>query len=66
LHEIFFDFTFSSNPQKVYKAPDFLLDIQKSSIQETSSLTLYLGIALGTIVGFIGGWFIKRSRQTFL
>jgi len=61
LHEIFFDFVFSSNPQKVYKAPDFLLDIQKASIQETSSLNLYLWIALGAIVGFIGGWFIKRS-----
>lgn len=61
LHEIFFDFAFSSNPQKIYKAPDFLLDIQKSSVQETSSLNLYLGIALGVIVGFIGGWFIKRA-----
>jgi len=61
LHEIFFDFAFSSNPQKVYKAPDFLLDVQKASIQETSSLTLYLGIALGIVVGFIGGWFIKKS-----
>ena len=61
LHEIFFDFAFPSNPQKIYNAPDFLLDIQKASIQKTPSLTLYLGIVLGAIVGFIGGWFIKKS-----
>ena len=61
LHEIFFDFAFASNPQKVYNAPDFLLDIQKANIQKTPSLTLYFGIALGVIVGFIGGWLIKKA-----
>jgi len=61
LHEIFFDFAFPSNPQKIYNAPDFLLDIQKASIQKTPSLTLYLGIVLGAIVGFIGGRLIKKS-----
>src|SRR3989344_1250759 len=31
LHEVFFDFAFASNPQIVYEAPDFLLDVQKQS-----------------------------------
>ena len=62
LHEIFFDFAFSSNPQKVYNAPDFLLDIQKTSIQEISNLSFLLWIVLGIIVGFVGGWLINRSR----
>ena len=62
LHEIFFDFAFSSNPQKVYNAPDFLLDIQKASNQETPSTPFILGVLLGVIVGFIGSWFIKRIK----
>ena len=62
LHEIFFDFAFAANPEEIYNAPDFLLDIQKASIQETSNLNLYLWIALGVIVGFIGGWVIKRQN----
>lgn len=30
LHEIFFDFAFASNPQKIFEAPDFLLDVQNN------------------------------------
>lgn len=62
LHEIFFDFAFATDPLKIYNAPDFLLDIQKASIQETPSLSLPLGIAIGAILGFIIGWFIKRQK----
>lgn len=61
LHEIFFDFVFASNPQTIYNAPDFLLDIQKGSTQGTPSLPFPLGIAIGAILGFVGGWFIRRN-----
>jgi len=62
LHEIFFDFAFSSDPQKIYNAPDFLLDIQKPETLEKPSLSLLTGIALGVIFGFIIGWIIKRQK----
>lgn len=60
LHEVFFDFAFASNPEKVYNAPDFLIDVQKSETSESSNRELVIGIATG-ILGFIAGWFI-RSR----
>lgn len=62
LHEIFFDFAPTTDPQKIYSAPDFLLDIQKASIQETPILSLPLGIVIGAILGFVGGWFIKKQK----
>lgn len=61
LHEIFFDFAFASNPQKIYNAPDFLLDIQKASTQETPNLSFSLWLAIGAILGFVGGLFIRRA-----
>lgn len=61
LHEIFFDFAFETDPQKIYNAPDFLLDIQKASTEEAPILFLPLGIVIGAILGFVGGWFIRRS-----
>jgi len=61
LHEIFFDFAFASSPQKIYNAPDFLLDIQKSETLEKQSFSLPIGIVVGIIFGFIGGWFIKKK-----
>lgn len=65
LHEIFFDFAFASVPQKIYNAPDFLLDIQKGSTQGTPSLSFPLGIAIGgTVLGFVGGWLIRRGSSS--
>lgn len=62
LHEIFFDFAFVSNPQKVYTAPDFLLDIQNTEISQKASFSFPIGITLGVIFGFIIGWFIKKQK----
>lgn len=62
LHEIFFDFAFASNPQKVYNAPDFLLDIQKSKIDQKATFSFPIGITLGAIFGFMIGWLIKRQN----
>jgi len=62
LHEIFFDFVFASTPQKVYNAPDFLMDIQKPDVQGESNLSLFIVVGLGAIIGFIAGRLMKRKR----
>ncbi len=58
LHEIFFDFSFASNPQKIYEAPDFLLDVQKPLIGYNINQIVITAIA-GLFVGLIAGWFVK-------
>lgn len=63
LHEIFFDFALVSNPEKIYEAPDFLLDIQKPESSETSNQGIALGTITGVILGFVAGWFICRYRK---
>lgn len=65
LHEIFFDFAFVSNPEKVYEAPDFLLDIQDREPQLNMN-RFVVGLILSSIVGIIfalvlGFWFGKRK-----
>jgi hypothetical protein len=59
LHEIFFDFAFISNPQKIYEAPDFLIDVQKqpNGYDTNHILTAVFG---SFIVGLSTGWFVKR------
>ena len=59
LHEIFFDFAFASNPSKVYEAPDFLLDVQKSPNGYNTNQIL-IAVVGGFVAGLIGGWFVKR------
>ena len=59
LHEIFFDFAFASNPSKVYEAPDFLLDVQKSPNGYNTNRIL-IAVVGGFVAGLIGGWFVKR------
>lgn len=62
LHEIFFDFAFVSNPQKIYNAPDFLLDIQKLEFSDKQSPSILIWIGLGAILGFGVGWLIFRKK----
>ena len=62
LHEIFFDFAFVSNPEKIYNAPDFLLDIQKSEVIEAQNLSIPIWIGLGIILGFGTAWFVFRRK----
>jgi hypothetical protein len=60
LHEIFFGFAFASKPQKVYEAPDFLLDVQKHS--DGYDLTqIIIATSVTFIIGLIAGWFIKTT-----
>lgn len=59
LHEIFFDFAFASNPEKIHEAPDFLLDVQRPL--NGYDLNQVLMAVFGSfVVGLIAGWFIKR------
>lgn len=62
LHEIFFDFTFAREPQKIYEAPDFLLDVQKPAPAGDAKAFLFafLGGIMGIAFCFLGGWFVKR------
>lgn len=58
LHEIFFDFAFASNPQRVYEVPDFLIDVQKTS-EDTGKYLL--GGIIGSIGSFILGWYLRKA-----
>lgn len=62
LHEIFFDFAFASDLEKVYEAPDFLLDVQEpiNGYAINRILTAVFG---GFVVGLIVGWFGKRMMR---
>jgi len=64
LHEVFFDFAFTSNPQKIYEVPDFLIDIQQSLVeQKTTAYVLVIGITSG-IAGLLIGLFFGRKLKT--
>ena len=59
LHEIFFDFALAPDPSKVYKAPDFLLDVQKP-FNGYSINQILIAVFGSFVVGLIAGWFVKR------
>lgn len=64
LHEIFFDFAFASNPEKVYNAPDFLIDVQPVLNTERSNKRFIIGSLLGIIIAFVIGIFVGRKIKT--
>ncbi len=62
LHEIFFDFAFASNTNKIYEAPDFLIDVQKPETPEENNVLILVGTATVFISGIIG-WLIGRRTR---
>lgn len=64
LHEIFFDFTFVSNQEKTYNAPDFLVDIQQPEIQPQTNRQTISWVVGGMALGFIGGWLLQSRFRT--
>lgn len=65
LHEIFFDFAFTSNPQRIYEAPDFLLDVQKP-LNGYNTNQILLAVFSSFVVGLLAEWFGKRVVSTRL
>lgn len=62
LHEVFFDFAFASNPQKVYEAPDFLMDIQPLVADtKTNPIIGIAEIVFSLIVGVAIGVFFQKK-----
>jgi len=66
LHEIFFDFAFALDSQKIYEVPDFLIDVQKTEITQRSLGQQLLLVILGFAAGILVGRFINRSSQNNL
>jgi hypothetical protein len=64
LHEIFFDFAFASNPEKIYNAPDFLIDVQPTKNTEGANKLLFVGAGLGIIIAFLAGLLVGRKIKT--
>ena len=62
IHELFFDFAFVSNPEKLYVPPDFLLDVQKAEMPEKNDASIFIAIA-SSLIGGIAGWFIGRKNR---
>lgn len=64
LHEIFFDFASVLDPTIVYKAPDFLLDVQSPSMPQKSNKSFLIGAGLGIVSAFLIGLFAGRKIKT--
>jgi hypothetical protein len=66
LHEIFFDFAFASNPQQVYNAPDFLIDVQKPETEKKTNNLLIgvfiFGITIGVVADFMFGLWFRQQK----
>lgn len=65
LHEMFFDFAFASNPQKIYEVPDFLIDVQKIE-QDITNETYLISMILGALISFGVGWLTGHKKRTYL
>lgn len=61
IHELFFNFSFASDPHNIYEPPDFLLDIQKPKIPVKSSMLILVGI-ISVLIGGVAGWLIRRKN----
>lgn len=65
LHEIFIDFALASNPQKVYEAPDFLMDVQNKESRLNISwfvIGFMVSSIVGGILGFVCGLWLKQRK----
>jgi len=62
IHEIFFDFAFTGNPQKIYEAPDFLIDIQPKTKESTPEISLIF-FAVGIMTGALITWMFTVRRK---
>lgn len=66
LHEIFIDFAFGSNPQKIYESPDFLMDVQSKEPQlhiRRFIIGFMVSSIGGVIFGFVLGLWLGQRRM---
>ena len=63
-HEMFFDFAFASDPQKIYEVPDFLIDVQNQENPTPVANVWLVGIGAGTAGTLIGFLLAKQKRNT--
>lgn len=63
LHEIFFDFTFTSSPEIIYGAPDFLIDVQKQENPVSVQNLWFVGVVTG-IVGMMIGFLLSKVKSS--
>lgn len=69
LNEVFIDFSFTSNPQKIYESPDFLLDIQEKKTSQNINrfiISFMLISIIGVVLGFIFGFWSGQRIKSFL
>lgn len=62
LHEIFINFAFARDSERVYEAPDFLLDVQPSSEAQNDFPVFLLAGAIGFAIGFIVRWITGKGQ----
>lgn len=66
LHEIFIDFAFALDSERVYESPDFLLDIQEQAQSEKPDRFLFISTMMGlTILGFLLGWITRGKVKKY-
>jgi hypothetical protein len=58
LHELFLDFAFAANPDKIYEPPDFLMDVQKLEQSPAKGQNAFFGL-IAVLFGFSIGWFLR-------
>lgn len=61
LHEVFLDFAFADRPKKVFSAPDFLIDAQRSEQPTPKAGFDFFGALLWLVAGLVIGLTFKRK-----
>lgn len=61
LHEIFFEFSFVNDPEKVYMPTDFLMDIQEPRTEKSHAFDYAFFVAMGMVAGVGIGIFLPKK-----
>jgi hypothetical protein len=60
IHELFFSFAFTAEPNVMYEPPDFLLDVQKA--EEAERNTSIAVVLIAALLGATCGFMIRRKN----
>ncbi len=61
LYEIFFDFLIASEPDKIYKAPDFMIEVHPNFESKKQESFILIAEAFGILLAFLAGFFAGRK-----